>query len=126
MVILDTSVLIDFLRRPENEDSPLKQFGRLYAAGETAISILSIQELYSGQSSRDSKKEQLFLKIVDSCEILPYSYEVAKLAGEIVRDSGRSLGFPDAAIAATAILNKASLFTLNKKDFKGIKVLKLI
>lgn len=126
MVILDTSVLIDFLRRPEDENPPLIQFSRLHPTEKTAISILTIQELYSGKSSRESNKEQLFLKVVNKCEILPYTLEVAKLAGEIVRDLGRTLGFPDIAVAATAILNKASLFTLNKKDFKGIKGLKLI
>jgi len=32
----------------------------------------------------------------------------------------------DAGIAATAIVNGCELFTLNKKDFKGIEGLKLI
>lgn len=126
MVILDTSVLIDYLRRPQEANSPLSEFDQLHPAGKRAVSILTIQELYSGQSSKELKKEQLFLALVSSLEILSYTYETAKLAGEIARDLGRPLGFPDAAIAATAILNKAKLFTLNKKDFQGIKDLKLI
>lgn len=126
MVILDTSVLIDYLRRPEEEGSPLTRFARFYSEEKQAISILTIQELYAGRSSREFVKEQLFLEMVSTLEILTYTYEIAKLAGEIARDLGKPLGFPDAAIAATAILNKAKLFTLNKKDFKGIKGLKLI
>lgn len=126
MVILDTSILIDFLRRPEDINSPLKEFISLHPQEKSAISVLTVQELYSGKSSRELTKEQLFLEIIGRIEILPYTYEIAKLAGEIVRDLGKALGFPDVAIAATAILNKASLFTLNKKDFKGIKGLKLI
>lgn len=124
MVILDTNVLIDYLRRPEDSSSPLQEFIRLQK-DKITISILTIQELYAGKSSKEPIKEQLFLEVVGSLEILPYTYNTAKLAGEIVRDLGKPLGFPDAAIAATAILNKASLFTLNKKDFKGIKKLKL-
>lgn len=34
--------------------------------------------------------------------------------------------FADAAIAATAIINKAKLATLNKKDFQRIKELELV
>lgn len=126
MVVLDTSILIDFLRRPKSDDSQLIQFNRLHPTEKIAISILTIQELYSGQSSKDGNKEQLFLKVVNKCEILPYTYEIARLAGELVRDIKSSLGFPDAAIAATTILNKAKLLTLNKKDFHRINGLKLI
>ena len=126
MVILDTSVLIDYLRRSEKVDSLLPEFIQLHQKDKTAISILTIQELYAGKSSKEMKKEQRFLKVVSLLEILPYTYETAKLAGEIVRDLGKPMGFPDAAIAATAILNKAKLLTLNKKDFHLIKNLKLI
>lgn len=126
MVILDTSVLIDYLRRPEGNGSPLQEFAQLPSKEKQAISILTIQELYAGKSSKELKKEQLFLEVVSSLEILPYTYNTARLAGEIVRDLGKPLGFPDAAIAATAILNKAQLFTLNKKDFQAVKGLRFL
>lgn len=126
MVVLDTSILIDYLRRPQDSDSPLSEFNSLRPKEKKAISILTIQELYSGKSSKESHKERQFLEIISFFEILPYSYEVAKLAGEIIRESTNHLDFPDAAIAATAILNKAKLFTLNKKDFQTVKRLKLI
>lgn len=126
MVVLDTSILIDALRQFKGHDPILREFIGLDLEDDLAISILTIQELYAGKSSKDLQKEKLILAITSSLEILLYTYEIAKLAGAIVRDSEKSLSFQDAAIAATAILNKASLFTLNKKDFKGIKKLKLI
>lgn len=58
-------------------------------------------------------------------KILPYTYEVARLAGEIARDMGRPIDFADAAIAATAIVQGASLFTLDKNDFEGVPDLNL-
>lgn len=106
MVILDTSVLIDSLRQSKNHDSILREFITFYPKNKLAISVLTIQELYAGKSSSDSKKERLFLGVVSSLEILPYTYNEAKLAGEIVRDLGRLLDFPDTAIAATAILKE--------------------
>ncbi len=51
--------------------------------------------------------------------------KTAKFAGGIIRDLSHPIGFADAAIAATAILNGFSLLTFNKKDFAGIKNLQL-
>lgn len=126
MVVLDTSILIDALRQFKGHDPILREFIGLDSEDDLAISVLTIQELYAGKSSKDLKKEKLILAVISSLETLPYTYEVAKLAGEIARDLDRSIDLADAAIAATAILNKAKLFTLNKRDFQGIKGLKLI
>lgn len=126
MVVIDTSILIDYFRRPEEKNSPFLEFNRTFPLEKKAISVLTIQELYSGKSSREPKSERLFLEVIGFFEILPYIYETAELAGKIVRDLDKSMGFPDAAIAATTILNKAKLLTLNKIDFQVVKGLKLI
>lgn len=126
MVILDTNILIDYIRRPDSAGSNLVKLIKTVSAENLAISIITIQELYVGQSSKILQEEQIFLTIIESLNVLPYEFEIAKLAGEIMRDSKNPVFFADAAIAATAILNNAKLFTLNKKDFQGIKGLKLI
>ena len=125
MVVIDTNILIDHIRRSNNADSYLVKLHKSKSSLEIAISIITIQELYVGQSSKTSEKEQFFLRVINSLKVLPYDGRVAKFAGEIIRDTKPQVQFADAAIAATAILNKASLFTLNKKDFQGIKNLKL-
>jgi predicted nucleic acid-binding protein len=63
--------------------------------------------------------------VLELYQLMPYNYEIAKLAGEIVRDNKNLVEFPDAAIAATALVNEAELLTLNKKHFAGIKGLEL-
>lgn len=88
--------------------------------------MITIQELYAGQSSKNPEKEKFFLIIMNYFKVLPYDREIAKLAGEIMRDAKLEIVFADAAIAATAIINGAQLATLNKKDFSGIKDLKLL
>ncbi len=85
-----------------------------------AISIISIQELYEGRSTKDEKKEQYLLATISPLKILPYSYDIAKLAGEIARDLERPIELADATIAATTILNGCSLMASNTKDFVGI------
>lgn len=126
MVVIDTNVIIDHLRQKGSSDSQLSQLFNQIELTAAAISYMTIQELFAGQSTKNKEIEEWILKIINPYEILPYTFEVAKLAGEIERDSKNHIDFPDAAIAATAILQKASLFTLNKKDFKGIKGLQLI
>lgn len=122
MVILDTNIIIDHLRlQKKGQDSKLMEIARLKSKEVLAISMISIQELYEGQSTKDEKMEQYLLATISPLKILPYTYEVAQLAGEIARDLGFSIELADAAIAATTILNGGVLLTLNKKDFLGIK-----
>lgn len=126
MVVIDTNVIIDHLRQKGFPDSLLNKLFDQIELTEAAISIITIQELFAGQSTREKEIEDGILKIVNPYKILAYTHEVAKLAGEIERDLKDQIDFPDAAIAATAILNQARLLTLNKKDFKGIKDLELV
>lgn len=124
MVILDTSVVIDHLRRPPKQSHLYKLRKRILK--ETfALSIVSVQELYEGQSTKVEQKEQTMLATIGPLKIVPYTYDVAQLAGEIARDLRRPIDFADAAIAACAIVNGGQLATLNKKDFLGIDNLEL-
>jgi tRNA(fMet)-specific endonuclease VapC len=124
MVILDANIIIDHLRMPRAE-SHYKQIVTASALEELKISTITIQELYSGKSTREEWREFEMLDSLKEIELVPYNYEIAQCAGILIRDSANKLTFPDAAIAATAILNKAKLFTLNVKYFKEIKGLQL-
>lgn len=126
MVILDTNIIIDHLRLWSKKKSALDEINQKISIDNLALSIVSIQELFVGESTREVIIEERILKLVASLKVLPYTQEIAKLAGEILRDISPNIEFADAAIAATTILNKAKLLTLNKKDFKTVKGLKLI
>lgn len=123
MVILDTNIVIDHLRQSKKKTSLLVKLAEKKPKETFTISMISIQELYEGQSTKNSRKEQFLLATISPLKILPFTYEVAKLAGEIARDVNRPIELADAAIAATAIINGARLFTLNQKDFRNIKKL---
>lgn len=125
MVILDTNIIIDHLHLPPEKSKLIKLF-ETSTEENFALSIVSLQELYEGKSTKDQEEENKLLSTLGSLEILSYTYEVAKLAGTIARDSLHPIDLADAAIAATAILNEADLFTLNKKDFMGVKDLRFV
>jgi len=127
MVIIDTNIIIDHLRKKNKKDSLLIKMFQQYLKDELAISVITIQELFEGKSTLDPQKEKALLEILSLFQILPYSSEVAELSGKIARDSG-PIEFADAAIAATTIINNSQLLTLNKKDFikiEGINFLNL-
>lgn len=127
MVILDTNIIIDHLRQyPRNKNSALDTIIKEIPPNELCLSVISIQELFTGKSTRDKQTEKWIFEVISPFKIITYDEKVAKLAGQIERDLGRPIEFPDAAIAATTILNKAKLFTLNIKDFQDVKGLKLI
>jgi|SRR3989344_1876337 len=126
MVVLDTNVIIDHLRQSNTTiDTHLMEVAKKISKESLAISVISIQELYEGKSTRNKSKEMYLLTTISALKILPYTYEIAKLAGEIARDLNRSTELADAAIAATCIINSAELFTLNAKHFKNINNLEL-
>ena len=58
-------------------------------------------------------------------KILPYTEEVAKKAGILARDNQSLADLADLAIAATAIVYKTPLATLNAKHFSSLKGLDL-
>ena len=126
MVILDTNIIIDHLRlQKAQSESLLMQIAKQKPKEVLALSIVSVQELYEGQSTKDDHKEQNLLATISPLKILPYTYETAKLAGEIARDLKRPIELADAIIAATTILNDGFLLTINKKDFADITELRL-
>lgn len=124
-VVIDTNIIIDHIRLPRKGKSPFEIIVENLSF-DSLISTATIQELFVGQSSVREDQETKIRKIINSIQTLDITPEIAELAGQIMRDVKPQMQFADAQIAATAILNKASLFTLNKKDFKGIKKLKLI
>lgn len=126
MVILDTNVIIDHLRRPKIEKSSLLKIVSQQPKSTLAISVISVQELYEGKSTRYEEEEKFLLATITPLKMIPYSYEVAQCAGIIARNLSFTIEFADAAIAATALVNQASFFTLNKKHFVKIKDLKMI
>lgn len=120
-LLLDSSVVIDFLRRKDKNDSLLAKLPNY----DFYISIVTHTELYSGKSIWESKEAKAELeKFLSIVTILPLIDKISQVAGKIkAYNNDRSL--LDCIIAATAINNNLTLATLNIKDFEKIKGVKL-
>lgn len=120
-LLLDTSVIIDFLRRKDRKETLLYKL----SAEDLFISIVTHTELYSGKSIWEKQEAQRELEALFSgVTILPLLPEVSKAAGEI-KSQNHDASLLDCIIAATAVTQDIELVTLNIKDFEIISGLKL-
>ncbi|HET7626182.1 MAG TPA: type II toxin-antitoxin system VapC family toxin [Verrucomicrobiae bacterium] len=116
-LLLDTDVLIDYLR-----DTPPAVTFLEGLTQPAAISAISVAELYSGV--REGREREALASFLGAFQILPLDEEIAKRGGLIRRDYGRShgIGLADALIAGTALVHNLIRVTVNRKHFPMVEV----
>ncbi|MDA3915704.1 MAG: type II toxin-antitoxin system VapC family toxin [Deltaproteobacteria bacterium] len=115
-ILIDTDVLIDFLRGHGKAVSFINKNSSM-----VLISSIAVAELYAGVKG---DAEQAVLKnFISLFRVIPVSAEIAQTGGLYKRDYGNShgIGLADAIIAATAFAENAELKTLNIKHYPMIK-----
>ena len=114
-ILLDTDVLIDFLRGYDKAVSFVN-----VNLDRIILSSIVVAELYAGVRSGKDDTEQVVLEnFLSLFRLIPVNGDIAKLGGLYKRDYGRShgVGLADAIVAATATLEDAELKTLNVKHY---------
>lgn len=111
-MLLDTDVLIDFLRgRVEARDfiAALPQ--------NIAVSAVTVAELHVGV--REGPERKALDDLLATFHVLPLDAEIARQGGLLRRDYGKShgVGLNDALIAATSLFHSRPLATLNQKHY---------
>jgi predicted nucleic acid-binding protein len=110
-LLIDTTILVDYLRGLEEAAAVLEQ-----RQMSLLLSTVVVAELYAGV--RDSEREQLATAL-SAFRVCPVTEEIARRGGLMKRDYGPShgTGLADALIAATAQDTEATLVTLNERHF---------
>jgi predicted nucleic acid-binding protein len=124
VILLDTSILIDYYRKKDKSKSVLFQLERDHQ--RFAVSVITQFEIYKGAGD---DKIQFWNDFFQNIDILPFNSETAWIASEVDRDLkkiSKQIDLADLFIAATAISNDIPCATLNKKHFERIEKLKLI
>ena len=114
-ILVDTDVLIDFLRGREQAVSFVN-----VESDRIILSSIVVAELYAGARGGKGDTEQSTLeRFLSMFRIVHVTSEIARLGGLYKRDYGRShgIGLADAIVAATATLENAELKTLNVKHY---------
>lgn len=121
-VLLNTSVLIDFLRKKDKKKSLLVKI--LQVGYSPAISLITHTELFAGKSGQSTKARKELQELLSGLEVIIPNRQVSQLAGKL--RAKHQINLLDAIIAAEAIVSRLPLATLNLKDFKKIKEVKIL
>ena len=120
-LLLDTSIIIDFLRHKDKEETHLYKLSE----EDLYMSIITHTELYAGKSVWEKKTARKELEeLFSGIDILPLNQEISILAGQI-KAFHQNLTLLDCLIAATAVYFKLDLVTFNTKDFGVLKEVRL-
>lgn len=112
LVLVDTSVWIDFFRGREPVYSALDKLAR---GGSVAIVRMVLAELLQGVKSK--REISVIKELADVAAVLDEaadSWERAGLLANAVRQAGNTVGLGDCYIAVMAVSHGASLYALDK------------
>ena len=132
MVCLDTDFIIDYLKEQHTgkKGSAVGKFEELIKRGESPkTTMINVSELYRGAYyfSTDHRVRELDV-ILSEFEILPLTFEAAKLSGSLaayLKQSGTMIGISDILIASIVLEENDTLITRNVKHFSKIPELTL-
>lgn len=123
-VIVDTSVLISFFRGTEKI---AEEVTTLLENNKAIVTGIIIAELLQGM--KDLKEEENITAILDGISTIEVTTDIWFKAGKLalsLRRKGINLPLTDVAIAALAIENNLSIFTLDKhfEQISGVRMYK--
>jgi tRNA(fMet)-specific endonuclease VapC len=123
-VLIDTSAIIDHLRKKNKKKSSLYKIIDKY---DLFISAITLYELFAGAINEQKRKDIYDFLIL--AELLPFTGETAERAGSIYlspRNKNEIIDVIDILIGATALTHNLPIITLNKKHFERIEGLRIL
>lgn len=124
-ILVDTTILIDFLRKQKKEKSRLWKLREEYQ--NLMISSISVFELFAGAT--DDQKIEDVRKLLKWFHILDFDEEIAEESGEIFKKMKREnklIEYRDLFIGTTAVFYDLKMATLNVKHFEHIPNLEIL
>jgi tRNA(fMet)-specific endonuclease VapC len=121
-VLIDTSILIDHLRRGNKDRTVFYRVAQQYECAVSAITEFEFR-VGSTAANRDFVEELLAVT-----PILAFDSACVRAAVDTYRDlraSNRLIALPDLFIAATAVAHDLPLLTLNLSHFERVSPLEL-
>jgi tRNA(fMet)-specific endonuclease VapC len=121
MILCDTDLLIEFYKNTPHILQEFKYIGHTHLA----ISAITQGELYFGALNKtELQKIKHHLSLLHQ---FPLTKTITQKCLELMETYclSHKLALPDAIIAATALVHKVELYTLNRRDFQYIPEIQL-
>lgn len=111
-ILVDTDVLIDFLRQRASAKQLLEAAVQSH---DLFCSVITLAELMAGMRPSEQTATEALLA---GLTLLPVTEPIARTAGALRAHAGpRKIMLPDCLIAATAMEESCLLLTFNRKDY---------
>ena len=124
MILLDSSILIEFFRKKDKKKTSFYRLSESY--NDLLISSISYYEL--GIGNRKSHYD-FWTELCENLYVLPFDKECSKNAIEIYQDllkANKIIDIADILIGATALTHEIPIATLNIKHFERITKLEIL
>ncbi|MBI2584166.1 MAG: type II toxin-antitoxin system VapC family toxin [Candidatus Aenigmarchaeota archaeon] len=125
MAVMDTDILVAFLRKDVNAKKKIESMVQLGI--KLSTTSITAAELFKGAyKSRDEDAVKTVYELLVSMEVLDFGMEAANVAGKIsseLEKGGRKIGSMDTMIAAIVISHGESIITRNERHFGRIPYL---
>lgn len=129
MILLDTNVVSELMK---HQPAPAVERWYLLHEAETAMPVVALAELTYGikRLPDGARREALAGRLAEwrvryAARMYPFGEAAALRAGAVLADAesaGRPMSFPDAQIAAIALVENAVVATRNTADFAAAGV----
>lgn len=124
IILVDTSILIDFYRKTDKDNSIwISLVRRGYGF---AISAITKYEIYSGATQTQLDFWDNILQAVEVIQFDEFSVDTAVKINTILKRKRKQIDIADLFIAATAITHDLPFATLNRKHFDRIEELIIV
>ena len=124
IVLVDTSILIDYFRKSEKLNSVwIKLFNQDY---DFKISAITEYEIYSGANL---SQHSFWEEVLKNSPVLAFDQMAVREAvrlNNLLKKKRKQIDLADLFIAATAIAHNSPIATLNRKHFDRIDELTII
>jgi|SRR3989338_9393154 len=123
-IILDTSILVDFIRNREDAISYVRDLSEKHDVWTTDINVF---ELYYGAylTKHPDKNAAAVKGMVSNLNVFSTTQESMEIAGKLFADlekKGQKIELRDVMIAGICLLNSCPVATHNKKHFERMNV----
>ena len=124
IVLVDTSILIDYYRKTDKNNSAwiaLVRHGYSFA-----VSAITKYEIYSGATANQLTFWDTVLQAITVIPLDETTVDTAITINNALKRKRKQIDLADLFIAATAVAHNLPLATLNRKHFERIDILNLV
>jgi len=124
VILVDTSILIDYYRKTDKEKSIWINLVR--QGYSFSVSAVTKYEIYAGSTPNQVAFWDSIFQAITVMPLDEVSVDTAVTVNSSLKRKRKQIDLADLFIAATAIAHNLSFVTLNRKHFDRIDTLKLI